>query len=443
MTRELLSAWKERSAKHQPAYPDADFLGTTVDYLRSLPPLIFAGEADSLTAEMARASRGETFVLQGGDCAESFVDATADRIRAKIRTILQMAVVLTYSASVPVVKLGRMAGQYAKPRSNPMEGRDGLELPSYMGDAVNGYAFTPEARTPDPHRLVEAYQHSAATLNLIRAFTGGGFADLAKVHEWNRGFSANPAYHRYTAMAREIDRAMQFMRAAGAYTDSLKTVDFYSSHEALLLDYEDAMTRIDSRTGLPYNTGAHFLWIGERTRDADGAHVEMLSHVQNPIGVKLGPNATTDEIRALIDKLNPEGKEGRLTFITRLGAEKVGDKLPEIIDAVRDDGRPVTWMCDPMHGNTISVGDFKTRRLDDVLDEVRGFFRVHRELGTIPGGLHIELTGDDVTEVLGGSEAIVEAKLGERYETLVDPRLNHQQSLELAFLVSEILREDF
>ncbi|MCM3906504.1 3-deoxy-7-phosphoheptulonate synthase class II [Trueperella bernardiae] len=443
MTRELLSAWKERSAKHQPAYPDADFLGTTVDYLRSLPPLIFAGEADSLTAEMARASRGETFVLQGGDCAESFVDATADRIRAKIRTILQMAVVLTYSASVPVVKLGRMAGQYAKPRSNPMEGRDGLELPSYMGDAVNGHAFTPEARTPDPHRLVEAYQHSAATLNLIRAFTGGGFADLAKVHEWNRGFSANPAYHRYTAMAREIDRAMQFMRAAGAYTDSLKTVDFYSSHEALLLDYEDAMTRIDSRTGLPYNTGAHFLWIGERTRDADGAHVEMLSHVQNPIGVKLGPNATTDEIRALIDKLNPEGKEGRLTFITRLGAEKVGDKLPEIIDAVRDDGRPVTWMCDPMHGNTISVGDFKTRRLDDVLDEVRGFFRVHRELGTIPGGLHIELTGDDVTEVLGGSEAIVEAKLGERYETLVDPRLNHQQSLELAFLVSEILREDF
>lgn len=443
MTRELLSAWKERSAKHQPAYPDADYLGTTVDYLRSLPPLIFAGEADSLTAEMARASRGETFVLQGGDCAESFVDATADRIRAKIRTILQMAVVLTYSASVPVVKLGRMAGQYAKPRSNPMEGRDGLELPSYMGDAVNGHAFTPEARTPDPHRLVEAYQHSAATLNLIRAFTGGGFADLAKVHEWNRGFSANPAYHRYTAMAREIDRAMQFMRAAGAYTDSLKTVDFYSSHEALLLDYEDAMTRIDSRTGLPYNTGAHFLWIGERTRDADGAHVEMLSHVQNPIGVKLGPNATTDEIRALIDKLNPEGKEGRLTFITRLGAEKVGDKLPEIIDAVRDDGRPVTWMCDPMHGNTISVGDFKTRRLDDVLDEVRGFFRVHRELGTIPGGLHIELTGDDVTEVLGGSEAIVEAKLGERYETLVDPRLNHQQSLELAFLVSEILREDF
>lgn len=442
MTRELLSAWKERSAKHQPAYPDADFLGTTVDYLRSLPPLIFAGEADSLTAEMARASRGETFVLQGGDCAESFVDATADRIRAKIRTILQMAVVLTYSASVPVVKLGRMAGQYAKPRSNPMEGRDGLELPSYMGDAVNGHAFTPEARTPDPHRLVEAYQHSAATLNLIRAFTGGGFADLAKVHEWNRGFSANPAYHRYTAMAREIDRAMQFMRAAGAYTDSLKTVDFYSSHEALLLDYEDAMTRIDSRTGLPYNTGAHFLWIGERTRDADGAHVEMLSHVQNPIGVKLGPNATTDEIRALIDKLNPEGKEGRLTFITRLGAEKVGDKLPEIIDAVRDDGRPVTWMCDPMHGNTITASNgYKTRRFEDVMGEVTGFFRAHQEVGTVPGGIHVELTGNDVTEVMGGGANIDEEGLQRRYETLVDPRLNHDQSLEMAFQVAEYLTE--
>ncbi len=441
--REALAAWKTLPAKHQPQYPDTDFLNTTIDYLRTLPPLIFAGEADSLTGEIARASRGETFVLQGGDCAESFADATADRIRAKIRTILQMAVVLTYSASVPVVKLGRMAGQYAKPRSKPTEIRDGIELPSYMGDAVNGHLFTAESRTPDPHRLVEAYQHSTATLNLIRAFTSGGFADLAKVHEWNKGFSANPAYHRYTAIAGEIDRAMQFMRAAGAYSDSLRTVDFYSSHEALILGYEDAMTRIDSRTGLLYNTGAHFLWIGERTRDPEGAHVEMLSHVQNPIGVKLGPSAAPDEIRRLIDKLNPDGREGRLTLITRLGADKVADKLPGFIETVRSDGRPVTWMSDPMHGNTISVGPFKTRRLDDVLDEVRGFFRVHREMGTIPAGLHIELTGDDVTEVLGGAEGIGEDKLGERYETLVDPRLNHQQALELAFLISEILREDF
>ncbi|QOQ38925.1 class II 3-deoxy-7-phosphoheptulonate synthase [Trueperella pecoris] len=442
-TRQALAAWRDRPAKHQPVYPDADVERATVNYLRTMPPLIFAGEADSLTKEMARAGRGETFVLQGGDCAESFADATADRIRAKIRTILQMAVVLTYSASVPVVKLGRMAGQYAKPRSNPLEDRDGTELPSYMGDAVNGHEFTVQSRTPDPRRLVEAYQHSAATLNLIRAFTQGGFADLTKVHEWNKGFSANPAYHRYTAMAGEIDRAMEFMRAAGAYTESLKTVDFYSSHEALILDYEDAMTRIDSRTGLPYNTGAHFLWIGERTRNADGAHVEMLSHVQNPIGVKLGPSASREDILRLIDKLNPEGREGRLTFITRLGANKVVDVLPSIIETVREDGRPVTWMSDPMHGNTISVGAFKTRRLDDVLDEVRGFFAVHRQMGTIPGGLHIELTGDDVTEVLGGSEAIGEDKLGERYETLVDPRLNHQQSLELAFLISEILRESF
>lgn len=442
-TLKEISGWKNLPAKHQPQYPDSDFLGTTVDYLRTMPPLIFAGEADSLKEEFAKASRGEAFVLQGGDCAESFADATADRIRAKIRTILQMAVVLTYSGSVPVVKLGRIAGQYAKPRSNPLELREGTELPSYMGDAVNGHEFTEAMRVPDPHRLVEAYQHSAATLNLIRAFTGGGFADIAKVHEWNKGFSSNPAYRRYNQLASEIDRAMQFMKAAGAYSESLRTVDFYSSHEALLLDYEDAMTRVDSRTGLPYNTGAHFLWIGERTRDADGAHVEMLSHVQNPIGVKLGPSATRDEILALVDKLNPEGEEGRLTFITRLGAEKINDLLPAIIETVQQDGRPVTWMCDPMHGNTISVGKFKTRRLDDVLDEVRGFFHVHRELDTTPGGLHIELTGDDVTEVLGGSEEVLEESLGERYETLVDPRLNHQQSLELAFLVSEILRENF
>ncbi|VEI12526.1 class II 3-deoxy-7-phosphoheptulonate synthase [Trueperella bialowiezensis] len=439
----LDQGWKKLPAKHQPQYPDPDFLKTTVDYLRTLPPLIFAGEADSLTKEIAKATRGEAFVLQGGDCAESFADATADRIRAKIRTILQMAVVLTYSASVPVVKVGRMAGQYAKPRSNPMETRDGVELPSYMGDAVNGHEFSAATRTPDPHRLVEAYQHSAATLNLIRAFTGGGFADIAKVHEWNKGFSSNPAYRRYTTLATEIDRAMQFMKAAGAYSESLRTVDFYSSHEALLLDYEDAMTRIDSRTGLPYNTGAHFLWIGERTRDVDGAHVAMLAQVQNPIGVKIGPTATRDELLGLMDKLNPEGKEGRLTLITRLGANKVEQVLPQIIEAVQSDRRPVNWMSDPMHGNTISVGRFKTRRLDDVLDEVRGFFRVHREMGTIPGGLHMELTGDDVTEVLGGSEEIVEEALGDRYETLVDPRLNHQQSLELAFLVSEILREDF
>lgn len=428
---------------HQPAYPDPDFLTTTVDYLRTMPPLVFAGEADSLKALIAQAGRGNAFVLQGGDCAESFKDATAERIRAKIRTILQMSLVLTYSASVPVVKLGRIAGQYAKPRSNPTETRDGVELPSYMGDAVNGHQFTPEARRPDPHRLVEAYQNSAATLNLIRAFTSGGFADLHRVHEWNRGFASNPDNARFNKMAAELDRAIKFMGAAGVDSESLRTVDFYSSHEALLLDYEDAMTRIDSRTGLPYNVGAHFLWIGERTRDPNGAHVEMLSKVRNPIGVKLGPTTSRDDLLRLIDKLNPDGEPGRLSLIARMGVNQVREKLPFLIETVQEDGRPVTWLTDPMHGNTISVGKFKTRRLDDVLGEVKGFFEMHRELNTIPGGLHIELTGDNVTEVLGGTQEILEDGLGKRYETLVDPRLNHRQSLELAFLVSEILRADF
>lgn len=437
-TLSSLNSWRDCPAKHQPIYSNTDDLAATVEYLRTLPPLVFAGEADNLTTKIAQVTRGEAFILQGGDCAESFSHATADRIRAKIRTILQMAVVLTYSASVPVVKIGRMAGQYAKPRSSATEVIDGVTLPSYMGDAVNGFAA--DQRDPDPHRLVEAYQHSASTLNLIRAFTMGGFADLTKVHEWNKGFSSNPAYQRYTRLAAEIDRAMAFIRAAGAYTDNLRTVEMFSSHEALLLDYEHAMTRIDSRTGRPYNTGAHFLWIGERTRDPQGAHVEMLSHVENPIGVKLGPTVSVDEVRRLIDKLNPEGKPGRLTFITRMGAAKIREALPPIVEGVVADGRPVAWMSDPMHGNTITAGNFKTRRMDDVLAEVRGFFEVHHGLGTVGGGLHIELTGDDVTEVLGGSEEISEALLGERYETLVDPRLNHQQSLEMAFLVSEILQ---
>ncbi|MDD7504695.1 MAG: 3-deoxy-7-phosphoheptulonate synthase class II, partial [Actinomycetaceae bacterium] len=369
-------------------------------------------------------------------------ESTADRIRAKVRTILQMAVVLTYGASVPIVKIGRMAGQYAKPRSKPIEEHQGVRLPSYMGDAVNGHEFTPEARTPDPHRLVEAYQRSAATLNLIRAFTSGGFADLSKVHEWNRGFSANPAYKRYNKLALEIDKAMRFMQAAGANSESLKTVDFYSSHEALLLEYENAMTRIDSRTGLPYNTSAHFLWIGERTREINGAHVEMLSQVHNPIGVKLGPTTSSDDVLRLIDILNPEGIPGRLSFITRMGAKNIADKLPPILEAVKADGRPVVWMSDPMHGNTISASNgYKTRRMADILEEITGFFSAHQSVGTVPGGLHIELTGDDVTEVLGGAEEIVEDTLGERYETLVDPRLNHQQSLEIAFLVAEMLRD--
>ena len=439
---DAFASWRSLPAEHQPRWPDETELNAVVDYLRTLPPLVFAGETDQLSEAMADASRGRAFVLMGGDCAESFAESTAERIRAKIRTILQMAVILTYGSSVPVVKIGRMAGQYSKPRSSATEVHEGRELPSYFGDAVNGHEFTAESREPDPRRLVEAYQRSVATLNLIRAFTQGGFADLSKVHEWNQGFVANPAYARYETVAAEIDRAMRFMRAAGVDDQSLRTVDFYSAHEALILPYEDSLTRIDSRTGRPYNCSAHFLWVGERTRQPDGAHVEMLSKVANPIGVKIGPDAKPGEVLALMDKLNPGGKAGRLTLISRMGARKIEDRLPAIVEAVRKDGRPVTWVTDPMHGNTISAANgMKTRRLEDILAEIKGFFAVHDELGTHPGGIHVELTGDDVTEVLGGAEEVVEDTLGERYRTLVDPRLNHQQSLEMAFIVAEMLRD--
>ena len=439
---DAFASWRSLPAEHQPRWPDETELNAVVDYLRTLPPLVFAGETDQLSEEMAEASRGRAFVLMGGDCAESFTESTAERIRAKIRTILQMAVILTYGSSVPVVKIGRMAGQYSKPRSSATEVHEGRELPSYFGDAVNGHEFTAESREPDPRRLVEAYQRSVATLNLIRAFTQGGFADLSKVHEWNQGFVANPAYARYETVAAEIDRAMRFMRAAGVDDQSLRTVDFYSAHEALILPYEDSLTRIDSRTGRPYNCSAHFLWVGERTRQPGGAHVDMLSKVANPIGVKIGPDAKPADVLALVDKLNPRGKAGRLTLISRMGARKIADRLPPIVEAVRKDGRPVTWVTDPMHGNTISASNgMKTRRLEDILAEIKGFFAVHEELGTHPGGIHVELTGDDVTEVLGGAEEVVEDTLGERYRTLVDPRLNHQQSLEMAFIVAEMLRD--
>ena len=352
-----------------------------------------------------------------------------------------MAVILTHGASMPVVKMGRMAGQYAKPRSSDSETRDGVTLPAYRGDMINGHAFTPEARIPDPERLVQAYQISAATWNVVRAFTTGGFADLRQVHEWNRGFMRNPAYARYERTASEIDRAIRFMDACGADFDALRTVEFFVSHEALVLDYERALTRRDARTGDAYDTSAHFLWIGERTRQLDGAHVDFLSRVANPIGVKLGPTTTPDVALELARRLNPDDVEGRLTFVTRMGAGNVRDALPPLVEAVARAGVPVTWVTDPMHGNTItSASGYKTRRFDDVLDEVRGFFEVHRAAGTVPGGLHVELTGDDVTEVLGGSEEIDDAGLALRYETLVDPRLNHQQSLEMAFQVAEMLR---
>ncbi|MDO5728963.1 MAG: 3-deoxy-7-phosphoheptulonate synthase class II [Actinomycetaceae bacterium] len=434
-------SWREREAKQQPQYPDEARLREVTSALRSRPPLVFAGEADDLRTQMAAAARGDAFVLMGGDCAETFRDTTADQIRLKIQTILQMAVVLTYGASLPIIKVGRIAGQYAKPRSADLETRDGISLPSYRGDAVNDHSFSEDARVPDPRRLLDMYQYSASSLNLIRAFTKGGYADMRRVHEWNRGFTSNPAYARYEALAQEINRAVKFMEAAGADFDGLRVVDLFSSHEALLLEYEAAMTRVDSRGGEFYNTSGHFLWIGERTRDPEGAHVELLRKVRNPVGAKISDSATGDDLLRLMDRLNPDGEPGRLTFITRMGAAHIRRVLPELLEKVKDDGRPVTWISDPMHGNTIQTSSgYKTRDFDTIMDEVEGFFEAHQQVGTIPGGLHVELTGDDVTEVIGGSEHLDERRLEERYETLVDPRLNHQQSLEMAFRVAELIR---
>ncbi|WP_310529465.1 class II 3-deoxy-7-phosphoheptulonate synthase [Nocardioides sp.] len=427
----------------QPTYPDSAAVDAAVAKLRLSPPLVFAGECDDLKAKIAAVSRGEAFLLAGGDCAETFAGVTADNVRNKLRVLLQMSVVLTYAASVPVVKLGRLAGQYAKPRSSDTETRDGITLPAYRGDAVNGIDFTPESRTPDPQRLVDVYNASAATLNLVRAFVTGGYADLRQVHTWNNDFVRESPYaQRYELLAGEIERALTFMKAIGADPDEFHRVDFHSSHEALLLDYEHAMTRIDSRTDLPYNVSAHMVWIGERTRQLDGAHVELLSRIQNPIGIKLGPTTTPDDALAYAARLNPGNKPGRLTFITRFGAGKIREGLPALVEKVTAEGVQVAWVCDPMHGNTFEASSgYKTRRFDDVIEEVQGFFDVHRSLGTWPGGVHVELTGDDVTECVGGGEEINEAGLANRYESVCDPRLNRVQSLELSFLVAEMLRK--
>ncbi len=427
----------------QPTYPDRGAVDAAVARLKKAPPLVFAGECDDLMDKIAAVTRGEAFLLQGGDCAETFDGVTADNVRNKLRVLLQMAVVLTYAASVPVVKLGRLAGQYAKPRSSDMETRNGLTLPAYRGDAVNGYDFTPESRIPDPQRLVDVYNSSAATLNLVRAFVTGGYADLRQVHTWNTDFvQSSPFGQRYEAVADEIERALTFMKAIGADPDEFHRVDFHSSHEALLLEYEHSLTRIDSRTDLPYNVSAHFVWIGERTRQLDGAHVELLSRIQNPIGIKLGPTTTPDDALAYAARLNPDNKPGRLTFITRFGAGKIREGLPPLVEKVTAEGVQVAWVCDPMHGNTFEASSgYKTRRFDDVIEEVQGFFDVHRAVGTWPGGVHVELTGDDVTECVGGGEEINEAGLANRYESVCDPRLNRVQSLELSFLVAEMLRK--
>jgi 3-deoxy-7-phosphoheptulonate synthase len=435
-----LDHWRTLPISQQPAWPDPDAVAAASAEIATMPPLVFAGEVDILRERLARAAKGEAFLLQGGDCAETFAGATAEAIRNRVKTILQMAVVLTYGASMPIVKMGRMAGQFAKPRSSDTETRGDVTLPAYRGDIVNGYDFTPESREADPRRLVQGYHTAASTLNLIRAFTQGGFADLRQVHSWNRGFASNPANHRYEKLASEIDKAIRFMEAAGADFDELKRVEFYSSHEGLLMDYERPMTRIDSRNGTPVNTSAHFVWIGERTRALEGAHVDYFSRIRNPIGVKLGPSTTPEDMKQLIDKLDPEREPGRLTFVARMGAGRVRDALPPLLEAIKGMDATPLWITDPMHGNGLTTPTgYKTRRFDDIVDEVKGFFEVHRAVGTYPGGIHIELTGDDVTECLGGSEQIDEADLATRYESLCDPRLNHMQSLELAFLVAEEL----
>ncbi|HZG96527.1 MAG TPA: 3-deoxy-7-phosphoheptulonate synthase class II [Mycobacteriales bacterium] len=440
-----LERWRSLPAAQQPGWPDQEALAAVTAELSGVPPLVFAGECRTLTARLAAVSRGEAFLLQGGDCAETFAAFNANQIRDKLKTLLQMAIVLTYGAALPVVKVGRIAGQFAKPRSAATELVDGVELPSYRGDAVNDLARTLEARTPDPRRLMRTYHQAASTLNLLRAYATGGFADLHRVHAWNKDFVLrSSAGVRYERLAGDIDRALGFMRACGINVDTMPTaheIELYVSHEALLLDYEAALVRRDDSTGDILGTSGHMLWIGERTRDLDGAHIELLSRLTNPVGVKLGAGATGKDARALCERLNPDNVPGRLTLITRFGADRVRDLLPPVVDDVRESGASVVWACDPMHGNTFeSANGYKTRSFDRVLDEVTGFFEVHRGLGTWPGGVHVELTGDDVTECIGGAEQISEADLAGRYETACDPRLNTSQSLELAFLVAEMLQ---
>jgi 3-deoxy-7-phosphoheptulonate synthase len=439
------SSWRDAPAGQQPDWPDPAALDRAVKELATYPPLVFAGEARKLTDDLARVSRGEAFLLQAGDCAESFDAFSADVIRDKLKVILQMAAVLTYSSGVPVVKVGRIAGQYAKPRSSPTERIGDLELPSFRGHIVNDIAPTLAARVPDPERLITAYHQSSATLNLVRAFTKGGFADLSRVHAWNQEFVASSAEgRRYEVIADEIDRALRFMRACGIDLENeaqLHQVDFYTSHEALVLGYEEALTRRDSLTGDWYDCSAHLLWIGERTRELDGAHMVFHAGISNPVGCKVGPTTTVEEVLAICERLNPDRVPGRLTLISRMGAKLVGERLPPLLAAVRDAGHPVVWACDPMHGNTFtSTTGRKTRHLDDILAEIDGFFAAHRAEGTWPGGVHVELTGDDVTECLGGAERILDANLDDRYETMYDPRLNARQSLDLAFELAALLR---
>ena len=437
------SDWRNKPRVQMPEYTDQGALNAVEAQLSKYPPLVFAGEARKLKDKLGAAARGEAFLMQGGDCAESFSEFSADSIRDTYKVLLQMAIVLTFAAKVPVVKVGRMAGQFAKPRSAPTETVGGVELPSYRGDIINGFDFTPEARIPDPSRMLQAYTQAAASLNLLRAFSKGGFADIHRVHSWTLGFTDRDEAEKYREMASRISDTLDFMKAAGVdgtSSSKLSQVDFFTSHEALLLEYEEALCRIDSTSGLPVAGSGHMIWIGDRTRQPDGAHVEFCKGVLNPIGLKCGPTTTEEDLKVLIEKLNPENECGRLTLIARFGAGKVGDHLPRLIKTVQEMGANVLWTCDAMHGNTIkSTTGYKTRPFENVLREVQEFFAIHRAEGTIPGGVHFEMTGKDVTECTGGVRAVGDEDLSARYHTACDPRLNASQSLELAFLVAEEL----
>ncbi|WP_223475090.1 class II 3-deoxy-7-phosphoheptulonate synthase [Oricola indica] len=438
-------SWRAKPILQVPAYPDANVLEEVEARLRTYPPLVFAGEARALKRQLAEVCEGRSFLLQGGDCAESFAEHGADNIRDFFRVFLQMAVVLTFGGSKPVVKVGRIAGQFAKPRSSDIEKQDGAELPSYRGDIINGIDFTPESRIPDPNRQEMAYRQSAATLNLLRAFAQGGFANLENVHQWMMGFvGESPQGERYEALADRISETMDFMRSVGITSENyakLRETDFYTSHEALLLGYEEALTRVDSTSGDWYATSGHMIWIGDRTRQADHAHVEFCRGIKNPIGLKCGPSLQADDLINLIDILNPTNEPGRLTLIARFGHDKVEEHLPRLIRAVEREGKKVVWSCDPMHGNTITANRYKTRPFERILSEVESFFDVHRAEGTYPGGIHVEMTGKNVTECTGGARAVSEEELSDRYHTHCDPRLNADQALELAFLIAENLKQ--
>ncbi|MBY6063115.1 class II 3-deoxy-7-phosphoheptulonate synthase [Pseudidiomarina sediminum] len=446
MTHWSARSWREKPIQQQPTYPDTEQLKTVEHQLKMFPPLVFAEEIRALRSQLGRVSQGHGFLLQGGDCAETFADFNAPKIRDTFKVILQMAIVLTFAGSCPVTKVARMAGQYAKPRSSDLETIDGIALPSYRGDIINGPEFTAAARLPDAQRMLQAYHHSAATLNLLRAFAQGGLADLHKVHKWNMSFvAANPLKEKYLEVAEQIQSALQFMEVVGINSETnsaLHETQLFTSHEALLLPYEEALTRTDTLTGLPYDCSAHMIWIGERTRQLDHAHVEFMRGIHNPIGVKIGPTTTPDDVIRLLDALNPNNEPGRMTFITRMGADNLGKALPALVRRVQAEGRDVVWSSDPMHGNTVKAENgLKTRNFDAIHQELRQFFAVHQAEGTHPGGVHLEMTGEDVTECTGGAYQISEQDLTQRYRTQCDPRLNADQVLELAFLVADSLRE--